>query len=114
HAIGVPSTGLSLGWLLASRASLRFTRQDRDTEVVSEEQEQSRGAGQADLHGISEGTLIFCPKDGVHLSQYAAGTSCIWGIVRSPRCNYPSTAIALSQKNCGRRIWTWPRMLPRW
>ena len=30
-AIGVPSTGLSLGWLLASRASLRFTRRQSDT-----------------------------------------------------------------------------------
>jgi hypothetical protein len=26
NAIGVPSTELSLGWMLASRANLRFTR----------------------------------------------------------------------------------------
>ena len=31
NAIGVPSTELSLGWLLASRASLRFTRREVDS-----------------------------------------------------------------------------------
>ena len=31
NAIGVPSTELSLGWMLASRASLRFTRREVDT-----------------------------------------------------------------------------------
>lgn len=38
--IGVPSTGLSLGWLLASRASLRFTRQPGDTASASSKQGQ--------------------------------------------------------------------------
>jgi hypothetical protein len=54
NAFGVPSTGLSLGWLLASRASLRFTRQSGDSGELSWEQEQSRGASQADLHGRGE------------------------------------------------------------
>jgi hypothetical protein len=44
-AIGVPSTGLSLGWLLASRASLRFARHDGDTRRAREKQDQSRRAG---------------------------------------------------------------------
>jgi len=30
NAIGVPSAELSLGWMLASRASLRFTRHGGD------------------------------------------------------------------------------------
>ncbi len=39
--IGVPSTGLSLGGLLASRARLRFTRCEGDTASGSSQQEQS-------------------------------------------------------------------------
>ena len=31
RSIGVPSAKLSLGWLLASRANLRFTRPELDT-----------------------------------------------------------------------------------
>ncbi len=46
HAIGVPSAGLSLGWMLASRANLRFARREGDTAGVSRKQEQSRVAGQ--------------------------------------------------------------------
>src|SRR5437867_2700060 len=41
HAIGVPSAGLSLGWVLASRASLRFTRREGDTPRRRAKQEQS-------------------------------------------------------------------------
>jgi hypothetical protein len=40
NAIGVPSAELSLGWLLASRANLRFTRQAVDSEETMSEQEQ--------------------------------------------------------------------------
>ena len=46
NAIGVPSAGLSLGWMLASRANLRFTRRDGDTAREPEKQEQSNVAGQ--------------------------------------------------------------------
>jgi hypothetical protein len=46
HAIGVPSAELSLGWMLASRANLRFTRRAGDTAKVSSRQEQSQVAGQ--------------------------------------------------------------------
>ena len=37
NAIGVPSAELSLGWMLASRASLRFTRREGNTAKVAEE-----------------------------------------------------------------------------
>ena len=46
NAIGVPSTELSLGWILASRANLRFTRREGDTASVSAMQDQPRVAGQ--------------------------------------------------------------------
>ena len=46
NAIGVPSTELSLGWMLASRASLRFTRRDGDTASVSGKQDQPKVADQ--------------------------------------------------------------------
>ena len=46
HAIGVPSAELSLGWMLASRANLRFTRREGDTASVSRKQDQPRVAGQ--------------------------------------------------------------------
>ena len=45
-AIGVPSARLSLGWMLASRANLRFTWREGDTASVSRKQEQPRVAGQ--------------------------------------------------------------------
>jgi hypothetical protein len=38
--IGVPSAGLSLGWMLASRANLRFTRQEVNTVSVERKQDQ--------------------------------------------------------------------------
>jgi hypothetical protein len=40
NAIGVPSAELSLGWMLASRANLRFTRREGDTAGVSRKQGQ--------------------------------------------------------------------------
>jgi hypothetical protein len=40
NAIGVPSAGLSLGWMLASRTSLRFTRREGDNASVSRKQDQ--------------------------------------------------------------------------
>ena len=46
NAIGVPSAELSLGWMLASRASLRFTRREGDTASVAAMQGQPRVAGQ--------------------------------------------------------------------
>jgi hypothetical protein len=46
NAIGVPSAELSLGWMLASRANLRFTRREVDTASVSAMQDQPRVAGQ--------------------------------------------------------------------
>jgi hypothetical protein len=42
NAIGVPSAELSLGWMLASRANLRFTRRGGDTASVSRMQDQPR------------------------------------------------------------------------
>jgi hypothetical protein len=41
RSIGVPSAELSLGWLLASRASLRFTRPECDTARSSATQAHS-------------------------------------------------------------------------
>src|ERR1700691_774691 len=46
NAIGVPSAELSLGWMLASRANLRFTRREGDTASASGKQDQPRFAGQ--------------------------------------------------------------------
>ena len=46
NAIGVPSAELSLGWMLASRANLRFTRQAVDSGTASVKQDQPRVAGQ--------------------------------------------------------------------
>ena len=46
HAVGIPSAELSLGWMLASRANLRFTRREGDTARVSAMQDQPRVAGQ--------------------------------------------------------------------
>ena len=69
NAIGVPSAELSLGWMLASRANLRFTRRDVDIASVSAKQDQPRVAGQEGWQKCSLGRAIFCPKNGVHLSQ---------------------------------------------
>jgi hypothetical protein len=41
-AIGVPSTGLSLDWVLASRANLRFTRRDDGIAKSPDTQEQRK------------------------------------------------------------------------
>jgi hypothetical protein len=46
NAIGVPSAELSLGWMLASRANLRFTRRDGDIASVRWKQEKLNLAGQ--------------------------------------------------------------------
>ena len=46
NAIGVPSAELSLGWMLASRANLRFTRREVDTASVSKEARSTRIARQ--------------------------------------------------------------------
>ncbi len=67
-AIGVPSTGLSLGWMLASRANLRFTRLNGDNAKALEKPEQAEFAGQDDLQKCSEGTFVFCPNNGVRLT----------------------------------------------
>ena len=40
NAIGVPSAELSLGWMLASRANLRFTRREVDIASASRKQGQ--------------------------------------------------------------------------
>jgi hypothetical protein len=69
NAIGVPSAGLSLGWMLASRASRRFTRRDGDTVRVSRKQEQPSVAGQEGWQKCSLGRAFFCPKNGVHLTH---------------------------------------------
>jgi hypothetical protein len=53
HAIGVPSAELSLGWMLASRANLRFIRQEGNTEVLPWKQEESKVAGQDDWQKCS-------------------------------------------------------------
>ena len=52
--IGVPSTGLSLGRLLASRADLRFTRREGDSESVSRKQEQTKVAGQEAWQSVAK------------------------------------------------------------
>src|SRR6266850_4709618 len=66
--IGVPSAGLSLGWMLASRANLRFARRESDNVRAPRRQDQSRVAGQEAWQECSEGMPIFCPKNGVHFS----------------------------------------------
>ena len=53
NAIGVPSAGLSLGWLLASRANLRFTRRVGDSRRLQNDQERSDDAGQEGWQGCS-------------------------------------------------------------
>jgi hypothetical protein len=45
-AIGVPSAELSLGWMLASRANLRFSRRHGNTGSALGKQDQPRVAGQ--------------------------------------------------------------------
>src|SRR5476649_2216908 len=69
NAIGVPSAELSLGWMLASRANLRFTRREGDTAGGSGKQDQPRVAGQEGWQKCSLGRAIFCPKNGVHLTR---------------------------------------------
>src|SRR5258707_5854885 len=64
--IGVPSAGLSVGWMLASRANLRFARRESDNVRAPRRQDQSRVAGQEAWQECSEGMPIFCPKNGVH------------------------------------------------
>jgi len=68
NAIGVPSAELSLGWMLASRANLRFTRREVDTASVSAMQEQPKAAGREGWQKCSLGRAFFCPKNGVHLT----------------------------------------------
>lgn len=58
-AIGVPSTGLSLGWLLASRANLRFTRRGSDTQSRSEKQEESKMPVTKTCMGVAKEGLFF-------------------------------------------------------
>jgi hypothetical protein len=53
NAIGVPSAELSLGWMLASRANLRFTRREVDTASASAMQEQARVADQEGWQSIA-------------------------------------------------------------
>ena len=76
NAIGVPSAELSLGWLLASRANLRFTRRDGDTASVPRKQVQPKVAGQEGWQKCSLRRAIFCPKNGVHLKLY----KCRWQV----------------------------------
>jgi hypothetical protein len=53
NAIGVPSAELSLGWMLASRANLCFTRREGDTASIWRKQEQSKVAGREDWQKCS-------------------------------------------------------------
>jgi hypothetical protein len=46
NAIGVPSAELSLGWMLASRANLRFTRREVDIASVPTMQDHPRVSSQ--------------------------------------------------------------------
>jgi hypothetical protein len=68
NAIGVPSAEVSLGWMLASRANLRFTRREVDTGNASAMQDQPKFAGQEGWQKYSLGRAFFCPKNGVHLT----------------------------------------------
>lgn len=54
NAIGVPSAELSLGWMLASRANLRFTRREGDTASVSAMQDQPGVAGQEGWQSVAK------------------------------------------------------------
>jgi hypothetical protein len=80
--IGAPSAGLSLGGLLASRAHLRFTRRERFTATRAGKQgqptqqgEQRKGHGQKGRTRCSEGSLVFCLDNGVHLRGHISGAS---------------------------------------
>jgi CHC2 zinc finger len=63
--LGVPSAGLSLGWLLASRASLRFTRRPGDIANVSGKQDQSTGVlVRKTCTGVAKERSVFVQKMG--------------------------------------------------
>jgi hypothetical protein len=64
NAIGVPSVGLSLGWVLASRANLRFTRRDRDTVSVARKQEQPRVPVRKAGKGVAKEWPFFVQRTG--------------------------------------------------
>src|SRR5580658_7940742 len=64
NAIGVPSAELSLGWMLASRANLRFTRRDGDTAKVSSKQGQPRVAGQEARQSVAKECSFFVQRMG--------------------------------------------------
>ena len=72
--IGVPSTGLSLSRLLASRADLRFTRQDHDNRWCWQKPDESEFNDQAELREYSLTEGVFCPNNGVHC-RYARVTA---------------------------------------
>ena len=67
--IGVPSTGLSLSRLLASRADLRFTRQDHDNRWCWQKPDESEFNDQAELREYSLTEGVFCPNNGVHCTD---------------------------------------------
>src|SRR5205823_3082660 len=64
NALGVPSAELSLGWMLASRARLRFTRRDGETEKVSSKQGQPKGAGQEARQSVAKKRSFFVQRMG--------------------------------------------------
>ena len=70
--IGVPSTGLSLGRLLASRADLRFTRHEHDNRWCQPRPDESEINDQAELREYSLTKGVFCPKIGVHCNHHEA------------------------------------------
>jgi hypothetical protein len=75
--IGVPSTGLSLGWMLASRANLRFTR--REVNIASVERKQD----QHELPVRKTGESV--AKEGPFFVQRMGSTSLILSSGRFPR-----------------------------
>src|ERR1700730_14586871 len=64
NAIGVPSAELSLGWMLASRANLRFTRRGGDTDKRSRKQEQSKVVGQEARQSVAKKRSFFVQRMG--------------------------------------------------
>ena len=71
-AIGVPSAELSLGWMLASRANLRFTRRNGDIANLSRKQGPPKGAGQEARQSVAKKRSFFVQRMG-STSLFSAG-----------------------------------------
>ena len=81
NAIGVPSTGLSLGWMLASRANLRFTRRAVDTASESSKQVQPKGAEQEAWQSVAKEWPFFVQTMGSTSTCFGATSTTVWRVL---------------------------------